>query len=67
MLLSYFISPPSKKINKSNCFPLKKFFISIGAGLSKLRERVLLIDLDPQAHFNLQPGHTCARATEYSL
>ena len=25
--------------------------INIGAGLNKLRKRVLLIDLDPQAHF----------------
>ncbi len=37
--------------------------INIGAGLNKLRKRVLLIDLDPQAkHFNLQPGHPCPRA-----
>ncbi|HZK11847.1 MAG TPA: AAA family ATPase [Atribacterota bacterium] len=25
--------------------------MNIGAGLNKLRKRVLLIDLDPQAHF----------------
>ena len=25
--------------------------INIGAGLNKLNKRVLLIDLDPQAHF----------------
>jgi len=30
--------------------------INIGAGLNKLRRCVLLIDLDPQAHFNLQLG-----------
>ena len=36
--------------------------INIGAGLNKLRRRVMLIDLDPQAHFNLQLGHTCPRA-----
>jgi len=37
--------------------------INIGAGLNKLGKRVLLIDLDPQAHFiNLQIGHTyCKR------
>ena len=26
--------------------------INIGAGLNKLNKRVLLIDLDPQAHFS---------------
>jgi len=34
--------------------------INIGAGLNKLRKRVLLIDLDPQAHLDLQfrePAH----------
>jgi len=36
--------------------------INIGAGLNKLRKRVLLIDLDPQATFYLQLGHTCPRA-----
>ena len=36
--------------------------INIGASLNKLNKRVLLIDLDPQAHFNLQLGHTCSRA-----
>ena len=36
--------------------------INIGAGLNKLSKRVLLIDLDPQAHFNLQPGYPCPRA-----
>ena len=37
--------------------------INIGAGLNKLRKRVLLIDLDPQAHiFDLQLGNTCPRA-----
>jgi len=34
--------------------------VNIGAGLNRLGKRVLLIDLDPQAHFyNLQLGHTC--------
>jgi len=36
--------------------------INIGAGLNGLGKRVLLIDLDPQAHFNLQLGHTCPQA-----
>jgi len=35
--------------------------INIGAGLNGLGKRVMLIDLDPQAHF-LQPGYTCSRA-----
>ena len=38
--------------------------INIGAGLNKLGQRVLLIDLDPQASpsFNLQLGNThCKR------
>ena len=30
--------------------------INIGAGLNRLNKRVLLLDLDPQAHFNLQLG-----------
>jgi chromosome partitioning protein len=36
--------------------------INIGAGLNGLGKRVMLIDLDPQAHFNLQSGNTCSRA-----
>jgi len=36
--------------------------INIGAGLNGLGKRALLIDLDPQAHFNLQLGDTCPRA-----
>ena len=36
--------------------------INIGAGLNRLGKRVLLIDLDPQAHFNLQLGYPCPRA-----
>ena len=37
--------------------------INIGAGLNRLRKRVLLIDLDPQAYFfNLQLGYPCPRA-----
>ena len=37
--------------------------INIGAGLNKLRKRVLLFDLDPQAkHLSLQFGNTCSRA-----
>jgi len=36
--------------------------INIGAGLNGLGKRVLLIDLDPQAHFNLQLRDTCSRA-----
>ena len=37
--------------------------INIGAGLNGLGKRVLLIDLDPQAHFfNLQLGYPCSRA-----
>ena len=37
--------------------------INMGAGLNKPRKRVLLIDLDPQAHFfNLQLGDTRSRA-----
>jgi len=36
--------------------------INIGAGLNRLSKRVLLIDLDPQAHFNLQLRHTRSRA-----
>jgi len=36
--------------------------INIGAGLNMLNKRVLLIDLDPQAHFDLQPGIACPRA-----
>ena len=37
--------------------------VNIGAGLNKLKKRVLLIDLDPQAHFDLYKfGHTCSRA-----
>jgi len=35
--------------------------INIGAGLNKLRNRVLLIDLDPQAIFTYSLG-TCPRA-----
>ena len=44
--------------------------INIGAGLNKLRKRVLLIDLDPQAHFNLYslgvPAHEL-KNTVYEL
>jgi len=37
--------------------------INIGAGLNKLRKRVMLIDLDPQAHiYNLQLRNTYSRA-----
>jgi chromosome partitioning protein len=37
--------------------------INIGAGLNGLGKRVMLIDLDPQAHFfNLQLGYPCPRA-----
>ena len=37
--------------------------VNIGAGLNKLRKHVLLIDLDPQAHFfNLQLRHARSRA-----
>ena len=36
--------------------------INIGAGLNGLGKRVLLIDLDPQAHLDLQLGHPCSRA-----
>lgn len=37
--------------------------INIGAGLNKLSKRVLLIDLDPQAHiYNLQLRNTYSRA-----
>jgi len=34
--------------------------INIGAGLNKLGKRVMLIDLDPQAHLTfIQLRHTC--------
>ena len=37
--------------------------INIGAGLNKLRKRVMLIDLDPQAHLiTYKPGYTYSRA-----
>ena len=36
--------------------------INIGAGLNRLGKRIMLIDLDPQAHFNLQLRHTRPRA-----
>ena len=32
--------------------------INIGAGLKKIRKRVLLIDLDPQAHLTYMFGDT---------
>jgi len=37
--------------------------INIGAGLNKLRKRVMLIDLDPQAHIILTYSwYPCPRA-----
>jgi len=36
--------------------------INIGAGLNKRKKHVLLIDLDPQVYFNLQPGNPLPRA-----
>ena len=39
--------------------------VNIGAGLNKLKKRVLLIDLDPQAHLTYKLGIPTARGSKW--